>query len=160
MNQGKFKATMNSRNFLVNIVTLVMLVFTGAGYEITADPVAVAEGIASGNATVVLGILVPIIFNIVTKLAQNAWAWNWGFLKSSNFWVQFATVVLVGVTAYVGIEFAEDAAGNVITSFDATNIIPFIIALLMNIINPIVHFFKKDKEENESSELEPELPKD
>lgn len=138
----KWKATMNSRNFLVSIITLFTMIFSANGLDLNIDPAVVAETIASGNLTLILSLIAPLIFNIVTKLTQNAGEWSWGFLKSLNFWTQALTVVLVGVTAYVGINFETDAAGNV-TAEIGNGIVPFAVAVLINIVNPIIHFFRK-----------------
>lgn len=139
---SKFESTLNSRNFLISLITLLSMVLGYFGITIGSEGGDVLDALSSGDFSIISQILIPIVLNIVTKLASKTFNFSWDFLRSLNFQVQFLTVILLGVTAYWGVSFEPNAAGEVVGSINTGGIITIIVSVLINVINPIIHFFK------------------
>lgn len=146
--KSKLEGTLDSRNFWVSLITLALLGIGANGADIP-DPEGVSgeiyDSILTGN---VGSLLTVIFFNFVNPLIKivRQKSWSWDFIKSMNFWTQFATVGLIALTA-LGISFPDGAAKNVIESVFGGEFQTIAIAFVINVINPLYHFFLKQKEE-------------
>jgi len=148
--QQKVNDVLGSQNFLTTLITLALFILQYNGAPIV-DPEGLTgdlyEAIKSGNLFAIVTIALPNIINPIIKIAKNKF--DAGFLKSVNFWVQFGTVILMAL-AGLGLQFPEGAAAELVSAIFGGEFNVIGIAVFINIINPIYHFFKnkKGKEDN------------
>lgn len=140
----KVTETLGSRNFFVSLVSLILLSLELNSLPTGADPGTIVDVIQNPD----IGRIVSIIFlnflNPVMKIISKTAVWDWGFLKSMNFWTQVITVVLTGV-AMLGIVFPDGAAAAMVEAVFGGEFNAIWVAFGMNILNPIYHFFQKPK---------------
>jgi uncharacterized membrane protein len=141
------KSVLQSKNFLVSVITLVLLAFEANSLQVNLKPEQVADVLLNRDVGAIVALIVMNFLNPIMKLATKAAKWDWGFLKSPNFWTQVLTVVLVLVAAY-GIEFPENAAPALVTAYYSKQFSIIAMALVVNLINPLYHFFAKKKAAN------------
>jgi len=144
--KNKILDTFGSQNFLVSIFTIIFAAFAANGLPIDLDPGEAAQTIGEGNITAIATMFVVNLLNPVFKLINKSATWSWDFIRSVNFWTQSLTVILVAV-AGLGIVFPEGAAENVVDAIFGGNFGVIATALVVNILNPLYHFFfdrKKD----------------
>ena len=145
-NETKVTATLNSRNFWISIISII---FTGLGAQgiDMMEPELISgeiyDAIIKGQVGTLISVLFVNFINPVIKIVRQK-TWSWSFLRSVNFWVQFATVGLLGLASF-GIVFPEGAAAEVVGSFFGGNFETIAIATIINILNPLWHFFQKNK---------------
>ena len=154
--ESKLDATLNSRNFWVSIVSLLLLALAGNGADVL-NPEGVSgeiyDAVVEGQIGTLLSVLFINFINPVIKIVREK-KWNWEFTKSLNFWVQFATVGLIALTA-TGITFPEGAAADLVNSIFGGNFETIMVTIVVNIINPVYHWFfdrKKDQKLIESNQ--------
>lgn len=140
------KSRIDSSNFFVTLITLILLPLVANGLDLPLPANEVAEGlvtaISAGDIAAIIGVALPNIVNPVMYWINNAWnGWSWTFLKSANFWTQALTALLILLTGF-GLMFPEGAAANLIDSLFGGEITAILLALLINVINPFIHFFK------------------
>lgn len=145
------KNRLDSSNFFVTLITLILLPLMANGLDLPlpADEVAdqLVTAVSAGDIGAIIAVVLPNIINPVMYWINNAWSgWSWGFLKSVNFWTQALTAILILLTGF-GLMFPEGAAANLIDSLFGGEITAIILALVVNIINPFIHFFKGKKAE-------------
>lgn len=153
MNLQKILATAGSQNFFVSLISLFLLSFELNGLSTGADPNGIYEALASGEIGRITSILLLNFLNPILKLVQNSATWSWDFLKSKNFLTQAATAVLSAVTL-LGIEFPDGAAAEVVDGFFGGTFETVAVALVINVLNPLWHFFF-DREDPQLGEEEP-----
>jgi len=142
------KNRLDSSNFFVNLITLLLLPFVANGLDLPAPTAEVSEvvfnAISSGDIAVIIGVALPNLLNPLFKLFQNGVAgWSWDFLKSANFWTQAVTAALL-IFAGMGLVFPDQAATDIVDSLFTGEVIAIILAMVINVINPLIHYFKKD----------------
>lgn len=143
----EIKSTLESKNFFVSLLTLAFMFLGSNEIFLNVTPEQLVDQLENGSLfTIIVSIIIPNLFNPVLKIIQKIkdGSFTWDFLKSVNFWTQVITVVLLGSTLLFPFEFPTDAAGNLVTAWDA-GFIPFLGAVVVNIINPIWHFFTGKK---------------
>lgn len=150
----KLQATLDSRNFFVSLVSLILLTFELNNIGTGADPDQIVEAVSAGDFGRILSIFFLNFLNPIMKLISKAATWTWNFLKSTNFWTQVITTVLTAV-AMLGVVFPEGAAANLSDAFLGGEIGVILTALIINVVNPIIHFFRNKKAQPDSNkELE------
>ena len=141
---GQRKGILDSRNFFVSILTLILLPFVDNGLDVEAAIAAesVVDALLGGDLTTILAVLLPNIVQPFMKWIQNGISgWSWGFLKSWNFWTQAITAVLVVATAY-GLVFPDEAVTDVSDAIQSGQFDLITVAIVINVINPVYHFLK------------------
>lgn len=137
-----------SRNFLVSILTVIFLVFGYWGADVSPGAAeTIIDTIFSGNLTAILMAVIVNLVNPITKIIANAKAkggLDFGFVRSLNFWTQFGTVVFM-MLGTIGLVFPENAVSDLIGAIENGDVGLILLALVGNVINPILHFFKKKK---------------
>ena len=139
MNQ-KIIDTLGSRNFYVSLVTLVLLAFEANNLPININPGELVDTVLTRDLGGILSILLLNFLNPIMKLANKMATWSWAFLRSPNFWTQITTVLL-SLIAVTGITFPEGAAAELVTSVFGGSFNVIAMAVLVNVINPLYHFF-------------------
>jgi len=155
--QTKINATFDSRNFFVSLISLVLLVFNLNGFDIGVSGGEVFEVFNGGNIGAIVALLITNFLNPVLKLLTKTQQWSWDFLKSMNFRIQSLTVLLM-IPVGLGIAFPDGAAAQLIETLFAWisgngQFEAFAIALVINIINPLYHFFFDNDNGGEEQEL-------
>jgi len=141
---AKTKSPLQSRNFLVSIVSLVLLSFQANHINVDVGAGEIVDVVMSKDLGAILSLAVLNLINPIMKLASKSTTWDWGFTKSPNFWTQVLTVVLV-LIAGVGIPFPENASAELITAWASKEFSVIAIAIIVNVANPLYHFFVKKK---------------
>lgn len=147
-NVSKVDATLDSRNFFVSIISIIFTALAGQGVNIINPELIsgeVYDAIITGQIGTLLSVLFVNFINPMIKIVRQK-TWSWAFLKSVNFWTQFATVGLLGLASF-GIVFPEGAASEVVISIFGGNFETIMIATVINFLNPLWHFFKKQRNE-------------
>lgn len=135
------KSPLQSKNFLVSVITLVLLAFEANSLQVNVKPEQVADVLLNRDLGAIIALIVMNFLNPIMKLATKAAKWDWGFVKSPNFWTQGLTVVLVLIATF-GIQFPDNAAPELITAYYSKQFSVIAMALLINVINPVYHFIK------------------
>lgn len=138
--QAKIEGTLNSRNFLVSIVSLILLAFAANNLGITADADTIVETLQGGNRGAIFGLIVLNLLNPIMKIVSKGFKWSWDFVKSKNFWTQLLTVVL-SAASLSGISFPVDAPTELIDGIETKEFQTIAISIVINILNPVWHFF-------------------
>lgn len=140
----KIRATAGSQNFFVSLISVFLfaLDINNLGINVSAEQI--LEAIQSGESNAIILIIVNLV-NPILKLINRTAEWSWDFLKSQNFITQALTVLLLGATYFIGIQFPEGAATEVVGAFGTGAITAILAAVVINIVNPIIHFFDMDK---------------
>lgn len=129
-NMNKLSNVLQSRNFFVTLVSIVLMVLQYNAIEVdyTAEGIVdMFTGTTLANALVLALVnFINPIMKIVSKLANKTF--DWGFKNSTN----FITQVLTLITVVVAVFFDEIAAG-------------MIAALILNVWNLVSHIIKKDE---------------
>ena len=145
------KSVLQSKNFLVSIITLVLLAFEANSLQVNVKPEQVADVLLNRDLGAIIALVVMNFLNPIMKLATKAAKWDWGFVKSPNFWTQGLTVVLVLIASF-GIDFPKNAAPALVTAYYSKQFTVIAMALLINVVNPIYHFVKdRQAKANEES---------
>jgi hypothetical protein len=147
----KLQATLDSRNFFVSLISLVLLTLEANDLSIGTDADSVYDAFASGELGRILSLVLINFLNPLMKIIRGEAGWSWGFLKSWNFRTQALTAVLIFFTG-IGVVFPEGAASNLIDALAGGELNLIILALAANIINPFLHFFR-DKAEDAPRDL-------
>jgi uncharacterized membrane protein len=136
----KIKQTLDSRNFFVSLVSLILLAFTSNGLEVGVNSDQIVNIIGSNDMGAIVALLAVNFFNPVLRLLSKGFKFEWTFLKSPNFLTQVFTVLLA-LIALLGVVFPPDAANQVSEAFSTHEFAPIAMALVINVANPIWHFF-------------------
>lgn len=144
------KSPLQSKNFLVSIITLVLLAFEANSLQVNVKPEQIADVLLNRDLGGIIALIVMNFLNPIMKLATKAAKWDWGFLKSPNFWTQGLTVILVLIATF-GIDFPNNAAPALVTAYYSKQFTVIAMALLINIVNPVYHFIK-DKQAKTTQE--------
>lgn len=142
----KFRETLGSKNFLVSLISIFVLALNsnGAGIPDGASEY-LADAIVSADLNAILSVIFVNFANPLFKIIKSK-KFDGGFLKSVNFWVQSLTVGLMVAVGY-GFSFPESAASEIVNAIFGGNVGAIITALVINIGNPLWHFFQKAKGE-------------
>lgn len=136
----KLIATLNSRNFFVSLISIILMAIELNGFNINTDAGQIYDAIDAGQVSTIVSIFFVNFLNPILKLASKAATWTWDFLKSPNFITQVVTVILIGLTG-LGIAFPSGAAAAVVDSIFQGGFQTIVVALVINILNPLYHFF-------------------
>jgi len=136
----KVEATLNSRNFFISLLSVLLMAIELNGFNVSTDAGQIYDAIDAGQVSTIVSIFFVNFLNPILKLASKTASWSWGFLKSPNFLTQVATVLLVGL-AGLGIAFPDGAAAAVVDSIFQGGFQTIVVALVINILNPLYHFF-------------------
>lgn len=136
----KLTATLNSRNFFVSLISIILMAIELNGFNVNVEPGQIYDAIDLGQVSTIVSIFFVNFLNPILKLASKAASWTWDFLKSPNFITQVITVILIGLTG-LGIVFPQGAAANVVDAIFQGGFETIMVALVVNIINPLYHFF-------------------
>jgi hypothetical protein len=147
----KLQATLDSRNFFVSLISLVLLTLEANDLSIGTDADSVYDAFASGELGRILSLVLINFLNPLMKIIRGEAGWSWGFLKSWNFRTQALTAVLIFFTG-IGVVFPDGAVANLIDALAGGELNLIIIALVANIINPFIHFFR-DKAKDRRREV-------
>lgn len=143
MKSSKLKATLDSRNFFVSLVSIAMLVLTSQGVQIDLPADQVVDIFMRADVVGVLSVIVPNLLNPIMKIAKTGF--SWAFLKSKNFWVQAGTFIILALSG-LGIVFPDGAAASIVDTVFQGNAGAIVTALVVNLANPIYHFvFDRDQ---------------
>lgn len=137
---AKLQATLNSRNFFVSLISVVLLAFELNNLSLGADAGQIVDTVGSGDVGRIAALFLVNFLNPILKLIQKTAEWSWNFLRSPNFWTQLVTVILVALTG-LGITFPDGAAGNLVESIFSGEFQVIAIAAVVNVLNPLYHFF-------------------
>lgn len=136
----KLTATLNSKNFFVSLISIILMAIELNGFSVNTTPDELYNAIDLGQVSTIVSIFFVNFLNPILKLASKAATWTWDFLKSPNFITQIVTVVLIGL-AGLGIVFPQGAAANVVNAIFQGGFETIVVALVVNILNPLYHFF-------------------
>lgn len=146
-----------SSNLVVQIISLALWIFAFAGLEIQPD--AVASDSYTALVTANWPLLTIIIVNLVGSLYKWYQTWKTDkpnfilFLRSPNWWVSFANIVLAWIASY-GIVLPADAAQRIVEyvfTADWWNLAGYVIP---SILGPVIMFFTKKKADAQKALLE------
>lgn len=137
---SKLTETLNSRNFFVSLISIILMAIELNGFNVNVEPSEIYDAIDLGQVSTIVSIFFVNFLNPILKLASKAASWTWDFLKSPNFITQVVTVILIGL-AGLGIAFPQGAAANVVDSIFQGGFETIAVALVVNILNPLYHFF-------------------
>lgn len=132
--------TLNSRNFFVSLISIILLAIELNGFPVSTDAGQIFDAVDAGQVSSIISIFFVNFLNPILKLASKAKKWTWDFLKSPNFITQALTVFLIGLTGF-GIAFPEGAAANIVDAIFQGGFQTIVVALVINILNPLYHFF-------------------
>lgn len=152
----KLIATLNSRNFFVSLISILLLAIELNGFPVSTDAGQIFDAVGAGQVSAIISIFFVNFLNPILKLASKAKKWTWDFLKSPNFITQVVTVILIGLTG-LGISFPDGAAAAIVDSIFQGGFQTIVVALVVNILNPLYHFFFD--RQKDSSEGMPEAEK-
>lgn len=138
----KVTSTAGSRNFFVNLVSLIFMMLQYNGMDTSGTPEQVVDIIAGGDLSLILGVLIANLLNPIMKIISNAQQWDWGFVKSQNFWVQVATLLLAAI-AIMGVQFPDGAAARIVNTIFGGEFGAILVAIVINFVNPLYYFFFK-----------------
>lgn len=136
----KLTATLNSRNFFVSLISIILMAIELNGFNVSTDAGTIYDAIDAGQVSTIVSIFFVNFLNPILKLASKTASWTWNFLKSPNFLTQVVTVILIGLTGF-GIAFPDGAAAAVIDSVFQGGFQTIVVALVINVLNPLYHFF-------------------
>lgn len=136
----KLTATLNSKNFFVSLISIILMAIELNGFNVNTDAGQIYDAIDAGQISTIISIFFVNFLNPILKLASKAASWTWDFLKSPNFITQVVTVLLIGLTGF-GIAFPDGAAAAVVDSIFQGGFQTIVVALVINILNPLYHFF-------------------
>lgn len=140
----KTKSPLQSRNFFVSIVSLILLAFQANKINFDIGAGEIVDVIMSKDLGAILSLAVVNLINPIMKLASKSTTWDWGFTRSANFWTQVLTVILVLIAGF-GIPFPENASADLIAAWATKEFSVVAIAIILNVVNPLYHFFVKKK---------------
>lgn len=153
MGNTKITSTLESRNFFVSLVSIVLLALEANNLSLGTDAGTIIDTVASADVGRIVSLVLVNFLNPIMKIVTKTASWSWDFLKSPNFWTQVATVVLVGLSL-LGILFPEGAAANIVQAIFGKEFLAIAVALVINLINPLYHFiFDRKKVEGETVKL-------
>lgn len=139
--KNKIKSTLDSRNFFVNLLSLVFYVLALNGAEVNAGAgESIVDAFQTKEVFAIIAALVPNLINPIMKIAKNGF--SFAFLKSKNFWVQFTNLAL-GTLVYFGLQFPEGAASEILEIVFNGDWGALITAISINILTPLYYFFFK-----------------
>lgn len=122
----KVANTLDSRNFFVSLISLLLLSLGVDASEAEGIFDALSGGVDTSQLIILLGVnFLNPAFKISKKLAEGTF--DWGFWKSKNFQTQIATVIIAAISL-LGFDFPEGAA----------------TAITINVLNPLFHISKKE----------------
>ena len=148
---NKFSATLDSRNFFVSLVSVILLAFEANNLAIDADPGSIVDVVTGGDIGRIVSIFFLNFFNPIMKLINKTASWSWAFLKSPNFWTQIVTALLIGISGF-GLIFPESAAADLVNAIFGGEFQSIALAIVLNVLNPLYHFFfDRDKEPSPAS---------
>jgi len=139
------KKRIESQNFFVSLVTLLLLAFEANQLTVNVSAEQVVSVFASQDAGAIISLIFLNFLNPVMKILSKAQEWSWEFLKSANFWTQVVTVALAGVAIF-GLQFPEGAAPELVEAYYSKQFSIISVAIVVNLINPIYHFFKNKQD--------------
>lgn len=139
----KFSA--GSSNFLVNILNFLLSSLALSGVELPADPASISGDIVNalsptGWIAVVGIIAINVISPIYHAFLKGSFSLK-GLLSSSNFWIQFGTLLAAAVALF-GLILPAGTTEQVVGAVYAKDWTTLAIILFTNIITPLVRFFK------------------
>jgi hypothetical protein len=129
----------------------VLLTLEANDLSIGTDAESVYDAFASGELGRILSLVLVNFLNPLMKIIRGEAGWSWDFLKSWNFRTQALTAVLIFFTG-IGVVFPDGAVANLIDALAGGELNVIIIALVANIINPFIHFFR-DKAKDRRREV-------
>jgi len=144
------KKSIQSQNFFVSLVTLILLAFEANALSVNVGAEQIVSVLASKDAGAIISLFVLNFINPIMKLLSKTQEWDWGFLKSPNFWTQSLTVVLAAVAIF-GLQLPEDAAPELVSAYYSQQFSIISVAVVINIINPIYHFLKSKQNDTEQA---------
>lgn len=122
---NKLIETLGSSNFLVTIFAIISSIFAYNQVPIEASPADIAASFTNSSTDAMITTIILLFLNPLIKIIKGTIekGFNFGFLKSSNFWVQVgsAVVLILG------------------TQFDIELINTILITITGNTTNLIVH---------------------
>jgi nitrous oxidase accessory protein NosD len=139
------KKRIESQNFFVSLVTLLLLAFEANQLTVNVSAEQVVSVFASQDAGAIISLIFLNFLNPVMKILSKAQEWSWEFLKSANFWTQVVTVALAGVAIF-GLQFPEGAAPELVEAYYSKQFSIISVAIVVNLINPIYHFIKNKQD--------------
>ena len=144
------KKSIQSQNFFVSLVTLILLAFEANALSVNVGAEQIVSVLGSKDAGAIISLFVLNFINPIMKLLNKTQEWDWGFLKSPNFWTQALTVVLAAVAIF-GLQLPEDAAPELVSAYYSQQFSLISVAVVINIINPIYHFLKSKQNDTEQA---------
>jgi len=144
------KKSIQSQNFFVSLVTLILLAFEANALSVNVGAEQIVSVLASKDAGAIISLFVLNFINPIMKLLSKTQEWDWGFLKSPNFWTQSLTVLLAAVAIF-GLQLPEDAAPELVSAYYSQQFSIISVAVVINIINPIYHFLKSKQNDTEQA---------
>ena len=147
--KSKSVAVLESRNFLVSILSILFLVMAYMGADVSEGAAeTITDSILSGNLTAILMAIFTNFLNPLMRIiakAKEKGGIDFGFVKSINFWVQTGTVLAM-LLGTIGLVFPDNFISETIGAIQSGDIGLILLALIANVINPIIHFFKDKKQ--------------
>lgn len=152
-----FFKPLGSSNFLTSLLTLFLSGFAMAGAVIPADAgAAVVEAAFSGNYW-------KLMFAVTVNLINPLWhffkskpeKW-WSSFGSVNFWTN-ATSLVLSLFLLHGIDIPDDTAPALVAAIHAKNWMMLGSIVAVNLINPIIHFFRPSKSPANPSDFGPTI---
>jgi hypothetical protein len=144
----KVSETLNSRNFFVSLVTLILIGLQGNGIFLDINPDDLTDTILSRDLMGILAVLVVNGLNPILKLLSKAQRWSWDFLRSPNFITQAFTVVLTAL-AFFGMAIPKSQGGVVSALIRDNDWLLLGAAITVHVGNSAWHFFFDRKQQQE-----------
>ena len=148
MMKQKVSETLNSRNFFVSLVTLVLLGLQSNGIFLDVNPDELTDTILSRDVMGILAVLLVNGLNPILKILSKAQKWSWDFLRSPNFITQAFTVVLAAL-AFFGMGMPKEQGGVVAALLRDNDWLLLGGAITVHVGNSAWHFFFDRKPQQE-----------
>ena len=130
---NKFRDMLGSSNFLVTLFAIISMVFSYNDVDLGLTPEQLAESFNGAEVGALIATAFMLFLNPLVKIVKSATenGFNFSFFKSTNFWVQFASAILLLLGTYFD---KMDMAASVMGS------------LTMNSVNLLAHSVTPPKE--------------
>lgn len=114
----KFFDVLKSQNFLVTIYTIITSIFAYNQVTLTVDPADISASFNDSSTDAIITTAILLFLNptikIIRSIGENGF--NTGFLKSSNFWVQVGSAILLVAGTYFDPEILKAILATIVAN--------------------------------------------
>lgn len=140
----KKKTSLESQNFLTNVIILAFMGLGVNGIDTALNPGEFALAVLARDMEFLISVALPAIITITFKVTKNIQAKTFSFarmIKSPNFITQAITVLALLVGG-IGIILPPDAPQALTGAIFSGSIGVIIAAVVLNVLNPLWHWLQ------------------